>query len=382
MLVHVDLEHRAGLRAQVGGLLDDLAGCVLRDGDRQRGVDQRMPVPPPQVCRAAVAAGDDLGQYAPDTGFLRPLRDHPDVHGGTGPGVGDGGEAAPKSLQRGQLRRDVGALLVQRVFQRLPYRLEDLRGLSEGLGLAEALGQMVVRVHEAGHQQVAVQADRLKAGVRGDELWCRSDLAELSVLDEHGLVAHRPVRQQQQLGHQEVLSAVELFGPGGGFVVGAVGAVGALRGGHCRSAGASEARGAEEAACAGQARADEESPPSEGAASRRRFRPCFRPRLRRRFRPRFGFRVPVLGDVVILILLLGRSLLLVRQPARLLPVLRCVGVLFAGPSPGWPDLRTSAELEQGFRHAGCDGGEGRWRKSRGGPAKSWSWAACGAYEVA
>ncbi len=358
MLVDVDLEDRSGLGAQLRRLPDHLGGRVLGHGDGQGRVDQRMCVPAPEVRGSALPIRDDLGQDAPDAGFLGALGHRADVHRSAGPGVGDGGEAAAQRLQRGQFRREIGALLVQRMLQRLPDRLEDLRRLPERLGLAEALGQMVVGVDEARHEQMAVEAHRAERGVPGEEFAGRADLPELPVLHEYRVVPDRPVRQHQHLRHEQLLRAAELLRPRGVRRLAYARPGRRRRGGRGGRgpAGTAGHGGAEQSARAGQPHPDEKSaPPDAAAALARRLAPGSRlrspvPSLRRcmtrfltrrtRILPRFMLRprprrLPRARQRLLVRALarrlrrvpplVVRHLLVVpfvRQPARLLPYLR------------------------------------------------------------
>lgn len=395
MFVDMDLEHRTGFRAHVRGLLDDRGRRVLGDCDGQGGVDQRVAAPPPEVRGATLPIGDDLGEHTADPGFLGALGQRRDIDGSPGPRVGDGGEAAAQRFQRGQFRREVGGVLVQRVLQRFPDRLEDLRRLPERLGLAEALGQMVVGVDEARHQKVPVETDGVQVVVGGDEPLGRTCLPEFPGLHQDGLSPYRPVREEQQFGYEQHALARELVGPeracvacpgiravcrGGGRVGRAPGRGvparfrgGARTGGHGRP---------EEPARAGQSDPGEESaspdtvlppaPPGDGPPAL--LLPA----------GRFPYWIPpaLVGGIPLipmggipLVPVGGIPPLVVRQPARLLSVrIRlpiapeasahgqqrvCRARDGAGnhrrtrsTAPGGPTLEPCQEAEQAFRHTG------------------------------
>ncbi len=214
VLVDVHLEDSARFGAQpCRAPQHPGVGGVLRHGNRQGRVDQPGPVPAGEVAFAALAVRAHLPQHAADTGLLGGLGQDRDVDGRAGPGIGDGGEPATQRFQRGQFRRQVGALLVECAFQWLPDRLEDLRRLPERLRLAETLRQVVVRVHEARHQQRTSEVHRSQATMGADQLARRPDVPEDSTGHPYGMAPDRPLGQQEHIRHEQQLIALELLGP-------------------------------------------------------------------------------------------------------------------------------------------------------------------------
>ncbi len=199
VLVDVDLYDGSGLGGQPGGGTQGALGGRLGDGDGQGSPHQRVAVVAGEVLlgplhdvRTAVAAGSVVGvvadesEHTADPGVPRGGGDHLHVHVGAGPGVGDGGETPAQRLQRGQLGRGVRGLLVQRALQRYPDPAEDLRGFPEGERGAEALGEVVVRVHETGHQQPAGQPHRPQPRMGAPHGCGGRDRLEPAVADHDG----------------------------------------------------------------------------------------------------------------------------------------------------------------------------------------------------
>ena len=83
-----------------------------------------------------------------------------------GPGVRDGGETTAQRLQRRELRGGAHLLLGEGALERLPHPAEDLRRLAERVGRAERLGEVVVGVDEARHEQPAGRGHDGQFGVR------------------------------------------------------------------------------------------------------------------------------------------------------------------------------------------------------------------------
>ncbi len=219
-LVDVDLHGRAGFLGEPCGAVQGRRGGRLGDRDGEGGVDQRIAVVPGEVLLGAFedgggggvlgggrgVAGDVVAheaEYAADSGVTGGRRDDVDVHIGARTGVGDGGEAAAQGLQRRQFGRGMGRFLVQRPFQRNPDPAEDLRRLTEGERGAEALGQVVVGVDEARHQEVAGQHYGVESRVRTCHFRGRSDGAEGAVGDDDRVAVDGPFRQQHGIGYEE-----------------------------------------------------------------------------------------------------------------------------------------------------------------------------------
>ena len=108
----------------------------------------------------------DHAEDATDPRVRGRLRDHARRPAPCGARFADGGEAPSQRLQRGQLAGEVGALLVKAALERHPHAPEDLRRLPEHQRLAERLGQVVVGVDKARHQQGVVESDGVRWGWR------------------------------------------------------------------------------------------------------------------------------------------------------------------------------------------------------------------------
>ena len=152
----------------------------------------------------------DHAEDAADSRVPGRVRDDAHVRLHAGARFADRREAAAQRLQRGQLGGEVGALLVQAALQRHPHASEDLRRLAEHQRLAERLGQVVVRVDQARHQQGVVHADRGEVGMAAGHGLARADVGEHPVADDDGVVTSGTVRQQRPLRGQEQFGAVEV----------------------------------------------------------------------------------------------------------------------------------------------------------------------------
>lgn len=224
VFVDVALEHGAGVRAQCRDPAQHCGGGGLGDRHGQRRVDQTVPGPAGQVGEGPGGDGRGVGvevvahlpQHAADAGVGGGGGDGAQVDRGAGAGVGDCGEPTPQGLQRGQLHRQVGGLVVEAVFQRNPDPAEDFRGFPEGQGLAEGLREVVVGVDEAGHHQVTIHHHRGQVRALALQLRRRADLGEHSACDEGGVAVGQSVGQGHHLRDEQHLGAVELGGVHGG----------------------------------------------------------------------------------------------------------------------------------------------------------------------
>ncbi len=216
MLVDVRLEDGARLGAHVGHGDQHLVGGRLGHRDRKRGMNQGLPLPAPQelrgaieyllaqIARAVVAAViANQAQHAAQPRLLRGGRQHADVTLGAGAGIADGREAAAQRFERGDLARLVDELVVQAGLQRHPDAAENLRGLAGGERFAERLGEVMVRVDEARHQQPAGQFDRRDVRMAGAQRGRRPDVLEAAAAHQRGVSADAAIAQHELLGKQQ-----------------------------------------------------------------------------------------------------------------------------------------------------------------------------------
>ena len=170
VLVDVGLEDRTPAAAQLGHGGQGRRRRRFGDRHRQRRVDQVVPL---QRSRWACARASTASWGSVPPSGRRSLQimprtqripaspaasgDHADVRFHAGAGVADGGEAAPQRFSAASLAGQIGGLLVQAGLEGHPHSPEDLGRLTENQRLAERLGQVMMRVHEARHQERLVQ---------------------------------------------------------------------------------------------------------------------------------------------------------------------------------------------------------------------------------
>ena len=145
----------------------------------------------------------DLRHDQPEPGLARGPDELADMPGRAGAGVDRGGEAAAQAFERGELRGKIDHVLVEAALERHPDPSEDLRRLPEDQRLAEGLGQVGMRVDEAGHQQVRRHVDAAGRRMTGAERARRVDLAEATVPEQDGHSGTRPIIEQQAAGRDD-----------------------------------------------------------------------------------------------------------------------------------------------------------------------------------
>jgi len=170
VLIQMSLERDAQLAAAPRHVHQYRVAGGFRDRHRQRGMYQRRAgmarqegVGPRSDLRQRLdlAAIDDVvadvAEHQAQPGLGGGARQIGHRHLGARAGIGHRGEAAAQRLQRAQFGGQVQGLLVEELLHRHPDAPEDLRRLTEHQRLAEALGQVVVGVDHARHQQPARQ---------------------------------------------------------------------------------------------------------------------------------------------------------------------------------------------------------------------------------
>jgi hypothetical protein len=102
-------------------------------------------------------------------------------------------ESAAEAFQGRRLRGQIDELVVEHAFERHPNAAEYLGRFPEGERFAEGLSEMMMRIDEARHEQMARQRDRRDIGMARPHSRLRSDIAESSIANYNGVPGDRPV---------------------------------------------------------------------------------------------------------------------------------------------------------------------------------------------
>src|SRR5271168_4588833 len=98
----------------------------------------------------AAASGANVvaneAEHATQPRFLGRTGDRSNIGFGSRAGIDDGGKATAQGFKRRQLARQIDTAAVERRFERNPDPPKNFRRLAECQRLAEALGQMMMRV--------------------------------------------------------------------------------------------------------------------------------------------------------------------------------------------------------------------------------------------